>query len=240
MIPIILHHGLFGAGSFKGVDRAIASAGHPVFVSSVHPTASIETRARQLREWILSLIPQFGGRRAILLAHSMGGLDARLMFSRLDMAKYFDALVTICTPHRGSPYADWCAHHVGKKLRGFELVRRFGLDMEAIHGLTTDGCARFNEQIADVPGIRYFSVSASRPWRKLPAFGIPSWYIVNRAEGENDGLVSVKSAQWATYLMNWQTDHWHAINQRYGLVAIKAGDISPHYLSLIKRISSPE
>jgi len=236
MTPIILHHGLFGTGSFKGIDRAIADAGHPVFVSTVHPTAGIERRARQLQKWILSIVPQFSGRRAVLIAHSMGGLDARFMLSHLGMAEYFDALVTISTPHRGSPYADWCAQHLGRKLRGFEVVRRFGLDVDGVLDVTTDRCARFNEQTPDVAGGRYFSVSASAPWRELPAFGIPSWYIVQRADGDNDGLVSVKSAQWATHLTTWRTDHWREINQRYGLAAIKAGDISPEYLALIRGI----
>jgi triacylglycerol lipase len=235
MLPIILHHGLFGA-RFKKIDSALSAKGHPVFVSLVHPTAGIETRARQLQQWILSLVPQFAGKRAILIAHSMGGLDARFMLSRLDMAEHIDALVTLSTPHRGSPYADWCAEHVGQKLRGFELVRRFGLDVEGIRDLTTESCARFNEEIIDVSGVRYFSVSTTRRWRELPAFGIPSWYIVNLAEGENDGLVSIKSAKWANHLSTWDVDHWHAINQRYGLAAIKEGDISPKYVSLIEQV----
>jgi triacylglycerol lipase len=238
MVPIILHHGFFGAGSFKGIDRAIGDLGHPVFVSTVHPTAGIERRAGELKEWVLSIAPQCSGRRAILIAHSMGGLDARYMISHLGMAEYVDALVTISTPHRGSPYADWCAEHIGRKLRGFEVVRRFGLDLDGVLDLCTDRCARFNEETRDVPGVRYFSVSVSCPWRELPAFGLPSWYIVQRADGENDGLVSVRSARWGTHLTTWHSDHWRAINQRYGLAAIKAGDISPEYIEIIREITS--
>jgi triacylglycerol lipase len=236
MIPIILHHGLFGVGSFKGIDRAITDAGYPAFVSTVHPTAGIEKRARQLQQWVLSIVPRFHGKRAVLIAHSMGGLDARYMLSHLGMAKHIDALLTISTPHRGSPYADWCAQHLGRKLRGFEVVRRFGLDMDGVLDVTTDRCARFNQETPDVPGVRYFSVSIACPWRELPAFGIPSWYIVQRADGDNDGLVSVNSARWASHLATWRTDHWRAINQRYGIAAIKAGDISPEYLGLIRGI----
>jgi triacylglycerol lipase len=236
MPPIILHHGLFGVGSFKGIDRAIADAGYPAFVSTVHPTAGIEKRARQLQQWILSIVPRFHGKRAVLIAHSMGGLDARYMLSHLGMAEHIDSLLTISTPHRGSPYADWCAQHLGRKLRGFEVVRRFGLDMDGVLDVTTDRCARFNRETPDVPGVRYFSVSISCPWRELPAFGIPSWYIVQRADGDNDGLVSINSARWANHLATWRTDHWRAINQRYGIAAIKAGDISPEYLGLIRDI----
>jgi triacylglycerol lipase len=237
MLPIILHHGMFGVGSFRGIDRAIAANGYSVFVSTVHPCAGIERRAQQLREWMLSIAGNFGGRKVLLIAHSLGGLDARYMLCHLGMAEYVDALVTISTPHHGTTYADWCAHHIGRRLRGFEIVRRFGLDMDGVLDTTTESCARFNEETPDVPGVRYYSISASCPWRDLPAFGLPSWYIVHQAEGENDGLVSANSGRWANNLANWRTDHWRQINRRYGIAAIKAGDISPQYLALIRSVA---
>ena len=247
MPPIILHHGFFSgehrgvrfpAASFKGVDRALARLGHPVFVSCVHPTAGIETRARQLQKWILKLLPKLNSQRIILVAHSMGGLDARFMLARLDVAKYVDALITISTPHRGSPYADWCVEHIGKRLRAFDVMRRLDWDVEAVLDLTTERCARFNETIRDVPGVRYFSISTARPMRQLPAWAFPSWLIVHKAEGPNDGLVSVTSANWAEHLETWPVDHWHAVNQRRCRAAIKSGDISPRYLSVIQQILS--
>jgi triacylglycerol lipase len=237
MSPIILHHGLFGSGNFRGIAAAISELGHPVFISTVHPTAGIEKRARQLQEWMLGLAPQFSGLRAIVIAHSMGGLDVRFMLAHLGMAKHIEALVTIGTPHRGSPYGDWCAEHLGRRLRGFEIVRRLGLDVEGILDVTRERCIRFNEQTPDVPDVRYFSVSAASPWRDLPAFGIPSWYVVHRAEGDNDGLVSVSSAKWATHLGTWDADHWRAINQKYGRAALTAWDISPKYVELVRQVA---
>ena len=237
MTPIILHHGLFGTGSFRGIDRAIADAGHPVFVSTVHPTAGIERRARQLQQWILSIVPQFAGERAVLIAHSMGGLDARYLLSHLGMAEHVETLVTISTPHRGSPYADWCAQHIGRKLRGFEVVRRFGLDVDGVLDVTTDRCARFNEESPDVPGVRYFSVSASCPWRSCPPSASPRGLSSSALTATTTGW-SPSTARWATHLTTWRSDHWRQINQRYGLAAIKAGDISPEYLALIHSIRS--
>jgi triacylglycerol lipase len=158
------------------------------------------------------------------------------MLAKLGMASHVAAVATVSTPHRGSPYADWCAQHVGTKLRGFEVVRRLGLDVRGIRDLTTESCARFIEEIRDVPGVRYFSISTGRRWREIPAFGLPSWYVIHRVEGLNDGLVSVQSAKWAKHLASWNLDHWHAVNQRYGLVAIKEGDISSKYLDLIRKI----
>jgi triacylglycerol lipase len=243
--PIVLHHGLLGGehrgmrltpAGFKGVDLALAKLGCPVFLSSVHPTAGIETRARQLQKWILALVRKIGAQKIILMAHSLGGLDARYMLWRLDAAEHIDALVTISTPHRGSPYADWCTENLGKKLRGFEIFRRFGWDTEAIADLTTERCARFNEKIQNAPGVRYFSISTSRSIRQMPAWSLHSWTLVHRAEGANDGLVSVQSAKWGKHLETWPVDHWHAINHRMSLAARKDGDISPRYCQLVREI----
>ena len=118
MTPLVLHHGFMGlqfkAGPlnwayFRGIDHALAKQGYPLIVSRVHPTAGIETRARQLKEVILRQLDILGRprERVVVLGHSMGGLDARFMITRLGMADSLRALLTVTTPPRGSPYADW-------------------------------------------------------------------------------------------------------------------------------------
>src|ERR1700690_2535874 len=113
MTPIVLHHGLFGHGDwhwgplrwsyFKGIDRAIAARGYPLIITGVHPTAGVATRGRQLKETILRRLDEMGkrGERVVILAHSLGGLDARYMIRHLGMAGHVKALVTVCTPHHG-------------------------------------------------------------------------------------------------------------------------------------------
>src|SRR5438552_9852132 len=105
MTPIVLQHGLFGFGDFKvgtlrvsyfnGIDRALEKRGHPLIISRVHPTGSIELRARQLKSMILkqtrSRSPGAPGERVIILAHSMGGLDARYMIAMLGMDEHVAA-----------------------------------------------------------------------------------------------------------------------------------------------------
>src|SRR5207249_3006962 len=158
MTPIVLQHGLFGFSDitvgtvkfsyFHGIDDAIMRLGHPVFVSRVHPTSSIETRARQLKMHILTQLRAISRPkdRVIILAHSMGGLDARYMISKLRMADRVAALITISTPHRGSPYADWCLRNLGKRMGGLKLIKLLHLDLKAIRDLTTEECAKFNER----------------------------------------------------------------------------------------------
>ncbi len=249
MIPIVLHHGLLGfpelgAGPiklryFRKIDKVLAKLGHPVIITRVHPTAGIETRARQLKETILRQLDILGrkGERVLIIAHSMGGLDARFMISQLGMAEQVAALLTVTTPHRGSPYADWCLRNLGQRLGGLRLMRALGLDVQAINDLTTESCRRFNEDIVDSPAVRYFSVSAARPWHRVPPFALHSFKVIAEAEGENDGLVSIKSSTWANHLGVWPADHWHTINHRLVLeLKDPTGDITPYYLDALKQM----
>ncbi len=249
MIPVVLHHGLFGFGEvkagpvqvsyFRGIDRAIAAKGHPLIISRVHPTAAVATRARQLKETILRQLEILGRPhdRVLLVAHSMGGLDARYMISKLGMSERVAALLTITSPHRGSPVADFCVRHLGDRFGMLRFMTSFGWDVQGAHDLTTESCVRFNEEVLDAPSVRYFSISAARPWQKIPAFALPSHRIVFQAEGDNDSIVSVKSSTYGTHLGVWPCDHFHTINKRFSLDRKDSmGDIAPHWVKAIEEV----
>jgi triacylglycerol lipase len=248
---VVLHHGLFGHGElrfgpftweyFHRIGKAIAARGYSLLSPGVHPTAGVATRAAQLKDVILARFPSLlsGSDRIVIIAHSMGGLDARYMISRLGMARHVAALVTVCTPHRGSPYADWVLRHVGEKLGGLWLMDALNLDFQALADLTTDNCRRFNETTPDSPDVAYMSVAGCRALRYMPPWAIHSWHIIHGVEGDNDGLVSVKSAPWGDFLATWPADHWHAINRRLKPPWVDPqGDIAPRYLEIIRTLEA--
>jgi triacylglycerol lipase len=249
MLPVVLHHGLFGRGDiqvgpvkisyFRKIDRAIVARGHPLIVTTVHPCSSVQNRARQLKESILRQLSILGREndKVILIAHSMGGLDARYAVAKLGMADRVAALVTISCPHRGSSYADWIVQNLGRRLGGMQLVNFLGLDMRALIDVTTKHCARFNREIPNVPGVPYFSISASRPWNRVPPYALHSHHVVQAAEGANDGLVSVKSSTWGEHLGVWPADHWHAINRRRVIeLSEPTGDITPYWMRMLDEV----
>jgi len=251
VIPIVLHHGFLAFGqirlgglrvtNFRRIHTAIAQRGHRVIMENVHPTASIDRRARMLKRSIESSLDRMGktDEKAIIFAHSMGGLDARYMISHLDMSQRVAALVTVCTPHRGSPYADWALRNLGDRLGGRRLVTLLDLDINALQDLTIERCHGFNSQTPNVAGVRYYSISAARPWHRVPPFYYHSHKIIREAEGENDGLVSVASAQWGKHLGTWPVDHLHAVNRRLVLeVRDRTGDVTPRYLEVLDKVIS--
>jgi triacylglycerol lipase len=166
----------------------------------------------------------------------MGGLDARYMVTHLGMAQYVKALVTIASPHRGSPYADWAVRNVGNRLGGFRLMQFLGIDVQAILDVTTTSCARFNIDTPNVPGVKYYSVSAQRPRSQMPPFAIHSHKVIEQADGKNDGLVSVASATWGEHLGTWNIDHWLTINRRLVANAGRTDRIIGYWLKVVDRL----
>ena len=80
----------------------------------------------------------------------------------------------------------------------FRFLQSLGIQTAAFEELTTHNMKDFNEKVPDLPDVRYFSFGASF----TPTWGSvfrTSQSIIEKLEGENDGLVSVKSAMWGEY-----------------------------------------
>jgi triacylglycerol lipase len=120
MRTILLAHGVLGFSKigqlsyFNGVPQCWGadSDGHPRFLTpGVDPAGSIKSRALELKaaiEGAFSTDELNRGKVVHIVAHSLGGLDARYLISKdgLDCAKWVRSLTTLSTPHRGSPLAD--------------------------------------------------------------------------------------------------------------------------------------
>jgi triacylglycerol lipase len=249
---IVFHHGLIlpgnvrvgpaRVGSFVGIDRLCSERGYVPVLTQVHPTASVHRRAAQLKRAVLEQIeclvsPQVRRDcRIAIVAHSMGGLDARHMIAHLGMSERVAALVTLSTPHRGSAYADWCLTHL-TRFGAMQLLRSIGLDVGAAKDLTTERCETFNQRTRNVAGVRYYSISAARPLRSISPLLMPSYLIVRKAEGANDGLVSVRSARWGRHLGTWPVDHLHVLNRRFTIELLtRRGDVRPRYLKVFEQL----
>jgi hypothetical protein len=94
------------------------------------------------------------------------------------------------------------------------------VDTAAYANLTTEYCNQyFNPNTPNDPNVSYYSYGANASF--------PSWSLLNLAsqlvkdkEGVNDGIVSVKSAQWGKYMKTVEADHWDLNGQRLVLLVI--------------------
>lgn len=97
------------------LDVLKKKVGAEVIVTSVPGTGSIASRADRLDR---ILKERASGRAINFLAHSMGGLDCRHLISNIKPTEYTPlSLTTVATPHRGSPFMDWC--NVGSRFFRF-------------------------------------------------------------------------------------------------------------------------
>lgn len=122
----MLCHGLYGfdvRGPFLGLEIHYWAAvldilrkkvGADVIVRGVPGTGAIAERAEALHAFLKSPEAGVQGRQLNFIGHSMGGLDARHLIANIRPTEYTPvSLTSISTPHRGSPFMDWCNANVG-------------------------------------------------------------------------------------------------------------------------------
>lgn len=244
--PIVLAHGLMGfvtakigTGAvpyFRKIPRHLAHAGNRVFLSRVEPAASIKKRSETLKREIQRLA---GDEPVHIVAHSLGGLDARHMITHLGMAGKILSLTTIGTPHLGTVLADRIVEGVLEGTFETWLARR-GIDHGAFRDLTRESCRAMNIATPDAPGVRYFSIGGRKERRKMLyalRFGHDAIFPV---EGENDGLVSIASARWGESLDVWDCDHVNQVGwtgPREWLFGYSV-DARPLYDKIIQKLAS--
>jgi triacylglycerol lipase len=109
--PIILHHGMAGGRSwiltYNGIAEALRADGHTVVQDMVPPFDGVEVRAQALKQAIDDTLARTGAAKVNIIAHAMGGLDARYLISTLGYGDKVATLSTMSTPHRGAALADF-------------------------------------------------------------------------------------------------------------------------------------
>jgi triacylglycerol lipase len=213
--PLVLCHGLLGystlafernslADYFYGVRRYLEDHGLTVWTPEVAGTHGICDRAEQLRETIGRLTTG----PVNLIGHSMGGLDARWLISRLDMADRVPVLVTLATPHYGTSFANWFLERAVRRVPVLPVLEALGHDMKGYRDVTPEACRRFNHLAPDAPGVTYYAYTASVSRQRVSPVLRQSYDVLWREEGPNDGMVSVASATRGAVLGHLGTDHF--------------------------------
>ncbi len=242
-LPVVLVHGLFGFDRigmpgaklhyFRGLAQHLESLGCEAHAVRLPPAASVPDRAALLVEAITALPHD----RVDVIAHSLGGLDARYALAKLGLASRVRSLVTIGTPHRGTPLADLATD--GALGIGRRAIARIGVPLHALNWLTTAALERFNAEVLDDPSVRYACVVGGLRDPRTPiALAIaPAHAYLRRIAGANDGLVPVSSQYWGETLAEIEADHFAQIGWRltvrqtfdalglYAFVVARLGDV---------------
>ena len=211
---VVLAHGMAGFDSigigdlrvayFRRAARHLERSGYEVVTTRVPPVGALPARGEALAAAICALPHE----RVTIIGHSMGGLDARWAISH-GAADRVAELVTIGTPHRGTPLADVLSR--GKAARARSFAARLGLATDAIDWLTTWKLAELADEMQDANDVRYASiVGVATRARIHPLLLAPHLYL-SRVAGPNDGMVPEPSQRWGDVLAVERMDHFAQI-----------------------------
>jgi triacylglycerol lipase len=213
--PVVFCHGMLAmtmlrmrvpedTNYFVHLRSFLAERGVRALYPNVEPTGGVAERAEQLRDQVR----RWTDEPVNIIAHSMGGLDARFLISRLGLAGRVRSLTTVAAPHRGSGLADWFRVHFRQRVPLLLALEAIGINVNGFRDCQTDACRAFNEQTPDAEGVRYFSYGAAVAPPRITPLLRRGWNILTPLEGDNDGLVSVRSARWGEYLGTLSVDHF--------------------------------
>lgn len=208
--PVVLIHGA-GFRDLKWpvywgrIPGVLSEHGASIYYGLQDCWASVEVNAGAITKRIDEILQQTGAEKVNLIAHSKGGLEARMAASALHCGDKIASITTIATPHRGSKTID----RIMKLPKGFFNLAAFAVNnwiriigdrkpdfLQVCRDFTTENMEEFNRNNPDVPGVFYQSYACvmTHPFSDINLS--TANMVLNTIEGENDGLVSVESASW--------------------------------------------
>jgi triacylglycerol lipase len=213
--PVVFCHGMLAMTTlrmqlpedlncFSALREFLRERGYRALFPQVAPTGGIVARARQLREQILDWTDE----PVNIIAHSMGGLDARYLITHLDMADRVRSLTTIATPHRGTYLVDWFITNFRNRLPLLLALEAMGMNVDGFRDCRPSACRGFNKRTPNMPQVHYFSYAGSVSSGRVTPLLRRAWSLLNSVEGPNDGMVSLESARWGECLGVLHADHF--------------------------------
>jgi len=211
--PILLLHGAGFRDSERfcywgRIPKALKERGAVIYYGNQDARSSVEYNAAVVKANLERILDETGCEKVNIIAHSKGGLEARYMISSLGCAAQVASLTTVATPHRGSETVDQLCRLPDSafKITAF-FADRFSLllgdeepDFYTVgRAFGTENMAAFNEQNPDAPGVYYQSYAGVMQGPSSDVIVSLPNLLVERIEGENDGLVTPSSAMWGNF-----------------------------------------
>lgn len=254
--PVMMMHGfgMLGAWRRAGLlhEEAMHLRLHGVWAvaPNVTPYNTIAIRAAQWHEHLHTFLDATGADRVNLIAHSMGGLDARHLIHALDAHPHVASLTTIASPHRGSAIAEIVLSQPDRLRNPLtQMMDWLGNTafepgeadvLQALHELTPEHVQHtFNPATPDHPDVQYWSYAglAGKGTRiAIHPFLRVGNALLHAREGLNDGFVSVESAKWGAYQGALEADHARQIGLQ--LRASHRFDSNAFYLTLVEKLAA--
>ncbi len=212
--PVLLVHGAFfrdakWSAYWGGIPEALGQSRVQVFFGGQPSAQPVEDSARFLAERIRTITEETGCQKVNVIAHSKGGLDMRWAIAHCGVAERVASLTTVSTPHRGCRYVDHLLQKLPAWLVGLIAAGYNGLMgllgepacdfLGAVKALSSAECLPRDKALGLPQGVVCRSVGSCLPAGRA-ARGLlrMTHSLVQRHDGQNDGLVGTHSMQWGS------------------------------------------
>ena len=214
--PIVLVHGIFfrdwkHVNYWGRIPAELKRNGAKVYYGNQQSADSIANCALELKKTIQGILKKEKVAKVNIIAHSKGGLDARYMISKLNMAKHVASLTTVNTPNHGTPLVDKLLPVIPDKTvkliskKYNQIFKKLGDKKPdfytGVKELSEKNINKLNKSLKNQKGVLYQSVGSKMVSPKSTVLPLSLGYAVISFDGvENDGLVPVKSFANGRYL----------------------------------------
>lgn len=231
--PVVLMHG-FGAlanlapgGMFHAEAMHLRGHGIWAYAPHVNPYDTVAARTEAWADRLARVFEETGAEKVNLVGFSLGGLDARHLAASAAWRDRIAAIVTVATPHRGTPLATHLLERPDRlgawTLQAMAFVGRAA--WEASEPRVAEALAElapayvegvFNPAHPMPEGIWCASFSARAGDTSIYPGLIYGHRILTKLAGENDGMVPAESAVWGEHLGTLDADHARLVGVRFG------------------------
>lgn len=152
----------------------------------LHPEGTMWQNGALLKQLIDNVTTFFGVSKVTIIAHSKGGVDSNAASVHYGAASKISRVVTLGSPHRGTPLAD-----LAYSSWTWWLAELFGQTSDATYVMQTSYMDYFRSVTDNRDSVPYYTLSG---YKCGPVF-TALWYGCMAIGGEDDGVVPVWSAE---------------------------------------------
>lgn len=198
---------------FSDYERFFKAKGCDVQRIQFMENARVELRGIMLRDEANKFLAKHPGEKAVIVAHSEGGIDARFAVKTLGL-KNISSIVTIGTPHHGTTLADWVIDHRTRKSLLYWIVRIVGdydlNQLPFVGEMTSSFMDRQKDKFDMVAEVKYASaqgVCLTHCNWALRVLNFVSGTHLLGGPGTGDGIIPAASQKYGEDLGSYDLDH---------------------------------
>ena len=253
--PVVLVHGIVAHDRWKIVNfwgripKKLKENGIAVFYGNTDAWGDFKSNAKILKTTIEHVLRETKAEKVNIIAHSKGGIDSRYCIWKYKLGDRVASLTTLSTPHHGAEIADLIFK---QKIVHSPLMKKTLDAFAKLYGdihpnlynvnrqLTTKRMKAFNAKVHMDDRVYCQSLYTTMRHAMDDFMFCYSHLYIKSVCGENDGVVSARSATWGNNVTKIADGISHAEIVDYKRKKISGVHIPDIYMGIAEGLSKRE